>query len=70
MLNEILERGVSPDGQSAEFLLWRLDTADASTEYFIKHLIGFMHASFGLRLKSYVERLFLSRAGGNDSWKG
>ena len=32
VLNEILERGVSPDGQSAEFLLWRLDTADASTE--------------------------------------
>ena len=32
MLNEILERGVSPDGQSAEFLLWRLDTADASTQ--------------------------------------
>ena len=32
VLNEILERGVSPDGQSAEFLLWRLDTADASTQ--------------------------------------
>ena len=28
VLDEILERGVSPDAQSAEFLLWRLDSVE------------------------------------------
>ena len=41
VLDEILDRGVSPDAQSAEFLLWRLDSVEASLEVFNRTLEWF-----------------------------
>ena len=41
VLDEILERGVSPDAQSAEFLLWRLDSVEVSLDVLNRTLAWF-----------------------------